>query len=108
MGLELSLEDVTGHKHPVHVSTASAGGRLSCLTNPESAADWIEVVLTEMKAVFSIVTRGTMSMSCSEAISSSSGGVTDVLSDCGKAIVRGRRPPPIDGRWKGDLGRRYR
>ena len=25
-------------------------------------------------------------MSCSEAISSSSGGVTDVLSDCGRAI----------------------
>ena len=42
-----------------------------------------------MKAVFSIVTRGTMSMSCSEAISSSSGGVTDVLSDCGRAMVSG-------------------
>jgi hypothetical protein len=26
-------------------------------------------------------------MSCSEAISSSSGGVTDVLSDCGRAMV---------------------
>jgi len=28
-------------------------------------------------------------MSCSEAISSSSGGVTDVLRDCGKAMVSG-------------------
>ena len=50
-------------------------------------------VLTEMKAVFSIVTRGTISMSCSDAINSSSGGVTDVLSDCGRAIGLGVMAP---------------
>lgn len=41
-------------------------------------------------------------MSCSEAISSSSGGVTDVLSDCGKAMIR-VVPPTADGlrkRWR--------
>ena len=52
-------------------------------------------VLTEMNAVFSIVTRGIMSMSCSEAISSSSGGVTEVLSDCGKAMIQNVR-----GGWR--------
>ena len=35
----------------------------------------------EMKAVFSIDRRGMISMSCWHAISSSSGGVTDVRSD---------------------------
>lgn len=43
---------------------------------------------TEMKAVFSIVIKGTISTSCSEAMSSSSSGVTDVLKDCGNAIRR--------------------
>jgi hypothetical protein len=40
----------------------------------------------EMKAVFSIVIKGTISTRCSEAMSSSSSGVTDVLKDCGNAI----------------------
>ncbi len=39
-----------------------------------------------MKAVRSIDTRGMISTSCSDATSSSSGGVTDVLSDGGSAI----------------------
>ena len=42
---------------------------------------------TEMKAVRSMETRGMISMSCSEATSSSSGGVMDVLSDGGRAIA---------------------
>lgn len=41
---------------------------------------------TDINAVFSIETRGSISTSCSEAISSSSCGVTEVLSDCGRAI----------------------
>ena len=35
-------------------------------------------------------------MSCSEAISSSSGGVTDVLSDCGRAMVSDCVPPATE------------
>ena len=35
-------------------------------------------------------------MSCSEAISSSSGGVTDVLSDCGRAMVLDYMPPATE------------
>ena len=58
-----------------------------------------------MNAVFSIVTRGTISMSCSEAISSSSGGVTDVRSDCGRAIGFGVVPPaaPVSRRGGGSV-----
>ena len=60
---------------------------MSRLTIPSEGNGGIDQrVLTEMKAVFSIVTRGTISMSCSDAINSSSGGVTDVLSDCGRAM----------------------
>ena len=40
-----------------------------------------------MNAVRSIETRGTISTSCSDATSSSSGGVIDVLRDGGSAIV---------------------
>ena len=42
--------------------------------------------LTEMNAVRSIATRGTISTRCSEAMSSSSAGMTDVLREAGSAI----------------------
>ena len=42
---------------------------------------------TEINAVRSMETRGTISTSCSDATSSSSGGVIDVLSDGGRAIL---------------------
>ena len=41
---------------------------------------------TDINAVFSIETRGSMSTSCSDAMSSNSCGVTEVLRDCGRAI----------------------
>lgn len=44
-------------------------------------------VVTEMKAVRSMVTRGIISTSCSDATNSSSGGVTEVRSDCGRDII---------------------
>jgi hypothetical protein len=46
-----------------------------------------EEVCTEMNAVFSIEIKGTISMSCWDATSSSSGGVTEERRVCGSAIV---------------------
>ena len=79
-----------GRNHPFIIRVESVDGRSTRLAISERSDRFYRRVLTEIKAVFSIVTRGTMSISCSEAISSSSGGVTDVLSDCGRAIVLGR------------------
>ena len=48
------------------------------------------MIVTEMKAVRSIETSGTISTSCSDATNSSSGGVTDVRRECGRDIVETR------------------
>lgn len=49
-----------------------------------------------MNAVFSIATRGMISTSCSEAISSSSAGMTDIMRDVGNAILELRQ---LGARW---------
>lgn len=43
-------------------------------------------MLTEMKTVLSMETRGMISIGCWVAMSSSSGGVVDVLREVGRAI----------------------
>lgn len=44
------------------------------------------IIYTEMKAVFSMDIKGTISTSCWQEISSSSGGVTETRRDCGSAM----------------------
>lgn len=46
-----------------------------------------KVVSTDMKAVFSIVINGSISTRCSDAISSSSGGATDIRKAWGSAMM---------------------